>query len=111
MLHKRNIRAASRKNSVVLTKVTDELEVLFEPGAMQHMPSVATYGEYFSRFDVVMRVENKAVYVIRYRAAINHRLAVIFTSRLQPFQFEQPISRGKEFDVAYPFCQLGIGHV
>ena len=111
MLRKGNVATASGKNSIVPAKIADELEVFPESGIMQHVPSVATHREYPPGFDAVMIIEDKAMRMIGYRAAINHRLAVIFAGGLQPIQLEQPISGREKADVASPLSQLGIGNI
>lgn len=83
MLRKGQIITTSGKNSVVLIKIADELEVFSEAGIMQHAPGIATNGEYTPDFDVMVAVQNKAMRVIGYRAAINYRLAVILAGWLQ----------------------------
>ncbi len=95
----------------MLAEVTDELEVLLEARVMQHAPGVAAYRENTPGFDVVMPIEDKAMCMIGYRAAIDHCLPVILASGFQPIQFEQPIGGREKSNAADPYSQLGIGNI
>ncbi len=111
MLYKRYVITATSKNSVVLAKVADELEVFPEAGIMQHVPGIATHREYSPGFNIVVAIEDKAMRMIGYRATINHRLTVIFAGGFQAIQPKQPISGREKADVAGPLSQFGIGNV
>lgn len=104
-------RCRSRENPVVLAKVTDEFEVLPETCVMQHAPSVAAYRENTSGLNVVMPVEDKAMRMIGYRAAIDHGLPVILASGFQPIQFEQPIGGRVKTQITHAWRELRIGYV
>ena len=59
----RHARSASIKNTVVLVEVSDKAEVRCKPRALQHEPGVAAHWKYLASRDVMVLVQNKAVWL------------------------------------------------
>ena len=69
-------------------EIADEIEMPAEPGIGQHTPSVAAYRKHLAALDEMMAVELEGIGLLGNASLLDHRLAVILTSRLEPIELE-----------------------
>jgi hypothetical protein len=81
-------------------KIAYEVKVGCKAGVMPYAPGIAAYGKYAACFDIVMRVESKAVLMMRDTAAVYDCLAIIFTRCLDRVELKQPVRRREKAQVA-----------
>src|SRR5215813_13704540 len=77
-------------------EITDEVKVRGKARISQHTPRIATHVEYFPTLDQMMPVELEGVWLLRHTALVDHRLPVVFASRLESIELEQPVGRREE---------------
>mgnify|MGYP000853287209 CR=1 FL=1 len=109
MVIKRYAHAAPRENAVMPVKIPVKLEVPGKAGVMQHAPGITAHGELPAGFDKVMFVQHESMRMMRNRAAIDHRLAMILAGQFEFRQLEQPVGRRIKTDIAGFLLQLRIG--
>ena len=78
-------------------EVANKFEMPAEPGVGQHAPRVAAHRKHLAALDEMMPVEREGIGLFGDAALVDHRLAVILASRLEPVELEQPVGGREEF--------------
>jgi hypothetical protein len=67
----------------VPVEITDEVKMGAKSRVMQHAPGIAANRENASSRNIVVLVEDEAVMVLGYAAAIDHRMAIVLAGTFE----------------------------
>ena len=90
-------------------EITDEAEMRRQTAFGEHAEGVAAHRKHLAGLDPVVLVEGQGVGVFGNRAAVDHRLAVVFAGILQLGEMEQAVGGGEEADRAGAGGERRIG--
>mmetsp|Transcript_21643 Transcript_21643/g.67077 ORF Transcript_21643/g.67077 Transcript_21643/m.67077 type:complete len:326 (-) Transcript_21643:210-1187(-) len=99
--------AAAFENAIVRVEAPDELKVLAEARAVQHVPRVPADGEDLALVHRVVVVERPRLRVRLNRAEVDDGLAIVLAVGLEQVgQLEEAVGRRRELDVRHLLLEL-----